>query len=82
MIGADLSKGMIDLAIEKEHRRPLGIEYRVQNVSELDAQHTCDLAFADWLLNYASTAQELERMCKAIARSLEKWAIRYDQYKS
>ena len=69
--GVDLSQGMIDLAIAEEQRRPLGIEYRVQDVSELDVRASYDLAVAAWLLNYASTSQQLARMCRSIARSLK-----------
>ena len=71
VVGVDLSQGMIDLAEAEEARQPLGVTYRVGDVLALDVAGTFDLAFAAYLLNYAHTAEELTRMCRAVARSLK-----------
>jgi SAM-dependent methyltransferase len=70
VVGVDLSRAMIGLAVAEEARRPLGVEYRVGDVRELDVPGEFDLAYAAYLLNYAHTAEELTQMCRAVARSL------------
>jgi len=71
VVGVDLSRGMIELAQAQEKRAPLGVEYRVVDVKDLEVNEPFDLAVAAYLLNYASTAEELTRMCQAIARALK-----------
>jgi ubiquinone/menaquinone biosynthesis C-methylase UbiE len=71
IVGVDVSAGMIDLARQEEARRPLGIEYVVADVKGLELHETFDLVFAAYLLNYASTREELLAMCRAIARHLK-----------
>ena len=61
---------MIGLAEAEEARRPLGIDYRVGDVRTLEVSGEFDLAFAAYLLNYASSAEELQQMCRAVARAL------------
>lgn len=69
--GVDLSQGMIDLARRQEAEHQLGIRYVVGDARELPADDSFDLAVAAYLLNYASTRQELQAMCRGIARSLK-----------
>ena len=71
ILGADVSEGMINLALAEEQRCPLDIEYRVEDVCNLDAEGEYDLAFAGWLLNYAKDAQQLWQMTQSVARSLK-----------
>ena len=71
VVGVDLSQGMIELAQTQETRRPLGIEFRVADARELTDTEPFDLTMAAYLLNYASTQDELEAMCEGIARSLK-----------
>src|SRR5262245_41270587 len=71
VVGVDISAAMIDLARKEESQHPLGIEYVVQDVMELDLHEEFDLVFAAYLLNYASTREELLAMCQAIARHLK-----------
>src|SRR5262249_30165660 len=59
VIGVDISAAMIALARQQESRNPLGIEYIVQDVKQLDLGATFDLVFAAYLLNYAATKEEL-----------------------
>jgi SAM-dependent methyltransferase len=71
VVGVDLSEGMIQLARNEEARKPLRIEYRLGDARALDGSETFDLVVAAYLLNYASTKEELQRMCAAIARALK-----------
>lgn len=70
VVGVDLSREMIHLAGEEEARNPLGIEYRVGDARGVDGGERFDLVVAAYLLNYASTREELAEMCAAVARSL------------
>lgn len=69
--GVDLSQGMIDLARQQEDVHQLGIEYMVGDARELAQKGQFDLVVAAYLLNYASTQDELQSMCDGIARSLK-----------
>ena len=71
VVGVDISAAMIDLARQEEARKPLGIEYIVQDVKQLDLGVSFDLVFAAYLLNYAVTKEELLEMCQAVARHLK-----------
>jgi ubiquinone/menaquinone biosynthesis C-methylase UbiE len=71
VVGVDISSAMIDLARKEESRHPLGIEYVVHDVKDLDLGEEFDLAFAAYLLNYAGNREELLAMCRAIARHLK-----------
>lgn len=70
VVGVDLSEGMIDLAREEEERNPLGIEYRAGDARLLEGDESFDMVVAAYLLNYASTREELAEMCTAVARAL------------
>ena len=54
-----------------EAGEPLGIEYIVSDVRDLDPEQRFDVVVAAYLLNYASTRDELRAMCDAIARCLK-----------
>jgi len=71
VVGVDASEGMIRLARDEEARRPLGIEYRVQDARALDGAEKFDLVVAAYLLNYAATKEALQEMCAAVARALK-----------
>jgi SAM-dependent methyltransferase len=71
VVGVDLSQGMIDLARQEEARRPLGIEYQVGDVKTLELPERYDVVCAAYLLNYASSREELLAMCRSIARALK-----------
>jgi SAM-dependent methyltransferase len=70
VVGVDLSEGMIRLARDEEARRPLGIEYRVQDARAVDGTERFDVVLAAYLLNYASTREELLALCAAVGRAL------------
>lgn len=69
-VGVDISEKMIELAREQEARHPLGIEYHVRNVAELEPLGAFDIVTAVFLLVYAASEQELAAMCRAIAANL------------
>ena len=71
ILGLDASKGMIELALAEEERRPLDIDYSVQDICDLKDNSKYDLAFAAWLLNYATDARQLLRMRQAITGLLK-----------
>lgn len=71
VVGVDISRGMIELARAQEIQEPLGIEYVIQDVKQLQLPDQFDLVVAGYLLNYASTLAELLQMCQAISRSLK-----------
>ncbi len=71
VVGVDSSPAMISLARTAERAEPLGIEYVLADVQKLDLGQQFDLVVAAFLLNYASSADELRDMCGAVARHLK-----------
>jgi SAM-dependent methyltransferase len=71
VVGVDSSPAMIGLARAAERAEPLGVEYQVGDVRELDVGERFDLVVAAFLLNYAPGARELGEMCRAVARHLK-----------
>jgi ubiquinone/menaquinone biosynthesis C-methylase UbiE len=71
VIGVDRSPGMIELARAQEGEQPLGINYIVDDVKDLELDQECDLVTAAYLLNYAPDHDELAAMCSGIARCLK-----------
>jgi toxoflavin synthase len=70
VVGIDISERMIELAREQETRRPLGIEYRVEDARDLAKHADFDLVVGAWLLVYAQTRAELGQMCRGLASRL------------
>ena len=71
VLGIDLSEGMIALARAQEQRQRLGVDYLVGDGRKLSLGATFDLAVAAYLLNYASTRDELRAMSEGVARCLK-----------
>ena len=71
VLGIDISREMIELALRKDEDDPAGIQYRVADVASLGKLGTFDLAFAGFLLHYAPTKEALARMCAHIASNLK-----------
>jgi toxoflavin synthase len=69
--GVDLSEGMIQLARKQEEAHRQGIEYLVADARHFQPDGGYDLVMAAYLLNYASTREELQAMCNGIARCLK-----------
>lgn len=71
MVGVDISQGMIDIARKKEEEQPLGITYEVADAQTLTPPALkYDLVTAFYLLNFARTEKELERMVRVISEQL------------
>lgn len=68
--GVDISEEMITLASSQEAENPLGIEYRVEDARSEGPQQDYDVAIAAWLLNYSHDRDELNLMCRGVARRL------------
>ncbi|MEU5689436.1 class I SAM-dependent methyltransferase [Streptomyces venezuelae] len=71
VLGIDVSAQMAAVAQELEHRRPLGVRYRVGDVAELaPLEQPFDLALAVQLLSYAPDIATTERMCRVAHANL------------
>ncbi|MGW4752328.1 class I SAM-dependent methyltransferase [Streptomyces chartreusis] len=71
VLGIDISGEMVAVAEELERRAPLGVRYEVGDVAELrPLERRYDIAAAVQLLNYAEDTAAMERMCRAVHRSL------------
>ncbi len=71
IVGVDISETMIDIgrAAEKDH--PLGIIYHVSDVLHLTKpEKKFDFVIAFYMLNYAKTRDELEKMVQIISEQL------------
>jgi ubiquinone/menaquinone biosynthesis C-methylase UbiE len=71
LVGVDISSEMIKLARREEASLPLGIEYIIGDVMEIGSIGSFDLVVASYLLNYASTKEQLLKMCQTIAIHLK-----------
>lgn len=71
VVGVDLSDAMIDIARAHEDAHPLGIEYKIADVTTLASIGSFDIVTAVWLLHYAKTSDELRNMCVNIGRNLK-----------
>ena len=69
--GVDLSAEMIKLAEEEERIRPLGCKYLNRDVAQLDMVESVDVVVAMYLLNYASTKEELLNFVQVAYNRLE-----------
>ena len=69
-IGIDASAEMVALGRLAEDAEPIGCRYRHGDVAEVGDLGSFDLVVAAYLLNYASTRDELRRFCDVAARNL------------
>ena len=70
--GMDISKKMIALAKETEQKEKLGIKYKAGQVGKLGKIGSFDYISAAFLLHYAKSKEELERMCEDCFQNLRK----------
>jgi toxoflavin synthase len=66
VIGVDLSPVLVGRAEAEERREPLGIEYRVGDVTTLDLDRRFDVVTAIHLLHYLQSAEEIETALRRI----------------
>lgn len=71
VVGADLSREMIELARQDEAKDPLGIEYIVSDAAELGKVGDFDMVVAFSLLHYAPNRERLLAMCRHIRANLK-----------
>jgi ubiquinone/menaquinone biosynthesis C-methylase UbiE len=71
VLGIDLSPKQIERAQAIERREPLGIEYRVGDVTQLELDRSFDVATAIHLLHYLENAAEIESALRTIYYLLE-----------
>ncbi len=71
LVGVDISSEMIKLAKQEEEKEPLGIEYIIADVAEIGFIDNFDLVVASFVLNYASTKEQLLKMCQTIYANLK-----------
>lgn len=69
--GVDISTEMIRIAQRIEDEKPLGIEYRVDDIAEMPVLGSFDIVTAIYLLHYAPTREHIARMCSRIHANLK-----------
>ena len=69
--GVDISAEMIRLAEDQEAGQPLGCTYVRADVAAFRPEVPVDLVVATYLFNYASTAEQLGRYCRACHGALK-----------
>jgi SAM-dependent methyltransferase len=65
VIGIDISPEMVRLGREQERTEPLGVTYEIHDATSLPALGTFDLVTAIYLLNYATSQDQLRGMCRS-----------------
>ena len=68
--GVDISQAMIALAEAAERSDPLGCRYIREDAATFTPPAQVDIVTAVYLLNYARTREELDRLCRACFRAL------------
>lgn len=71
VIGVDLSPKMIELANLKESQAPQGIKYFIEDVTKMSDHGQFDIIFAAFLLHYAESKEDLNKMARNISRHLK-----------
>lgn len=70
VIGVDISPEMIRLARQQEQAAPLGVTYQVGDAVTLPQLGRFDVVTAVYLLNYATSKDELRGMCRSAYTNL------------
>ena len=65
VVGVDISPEMVRLARAKEQEDPTGVEYRVGDATHLPLLGPFDLVTAVYLLNYATSKDQMLGMCRS-----------------
>ena len=68
--GVDISAAMVELAEAEERNEPLGCRYVCADAGEHTPAAAVDVVTTIYLLNYASTAEQVERFGRACFRAL------------
>lgn len=70
VIGVDVSPEMVAIARQREQEHRQGIQYQVANAAQLSQLGEFNVVTAIYLLNYASTRDELLSMCRGAYSNL------------
>jgi ubiquinone/menaquinone biosynthesis C-methylase UbiE len=70
VVGVDISPEMVRLACAKEQDDPTEVAYRVGDATELPVLGAFDLVTAVYLLNYATSQDQLRGMCRSAYANL------------
>jgi toxoflavin synthase len=70
VLGVDISPEMVRLARAQEQTEPLGVTYQVCDATALPPLGAFDLVTAIYLLNYATSKDELLGMCRSAYENL------------
>jgi len=65
VLGVDISPEMIRLAYRQEQAQPLGLTYQVDDAAALPQLGPFDLVTAVYLLNYATSKEQMVGMCRS-----------------
>jgi SAM-dependent methyltransferase len=70
VIGIDISPAMVRLACAKEQDDPVGVAYRVGDATALPVLGAFELVTAVYLLNYATSKDQMLGMCRSAYANL------------
>jgi ubiquinone/menaquinone biosynthesis C-methylase UbiE len=70
VIGVDISPEMVRLACTKEQDDPTGVAYQVGDATDLSVLGAFELVTAVYLLNYATSKDQLLGMCRSAYNNL------------
>jgi toxoflavin synthase len=70
VLGVDISPEMLRLAYQQEQAEPLGITYQVGDAVTLPQLGPFELVTAVYLLNYATSKEQLRGMCRSAYANL------------
>jgi ubiquinone/menaquinone biosynthesis C-methylase UbiE len=70
VLGIDISPEMVRLACAKEQEDPVGVAYRVGDATELPVLGAFELVTAVYLLNYATSQDQMLGMCRSAYKNL------------
>ncbi|MBV9427088.1 MAG: class I SAM-dependent methyltransferase [Bradyrhizobiaceae bacterium] len=71
VLGVDLSVRMIEFAKLREQREPLGVEYRVADMTTVGQIDQFDFVTAQFMFNYPSNRDQFQGACNTIAANLK-----------
>ena len=71
ILGVDISGEMIQLTEAQEREQPMGCRYLRADAAEVSIGSPVDVAVGMFLLNYASTAEQLDGFCQSVCRMLK-----------
>ncbi|ACK69367.1 Methyltransferase type 11 [Gloeothece citriformis PCC 7424] len=71
VVGVDISEKMLEFAQEKEAQHPLGIQYLLKDVTELEQIGHFDLVISSYLLNDFSTPEQLLKIAQISSNNLK-----------